>query len=401
VPVRGRPLDILYVGELPPYPGGTAIVGAQLLRGLAGLGHRVRALAPITCGALGAGRRFNATHADLGIARFRVPCMSLDLSYARPSSESWVAERDGIHIGLGCLVARARPDVVIVGRERFLWYVPDAAKAHGLSCILLVQSITMRRIVDGEVDRAMTQDLLTQYRKVDGMVLVARHLARPVKRLRFRNVTIIPNGVDLRTFAPRAKDKALLRCLNLRHDQVIVLHASNLKPVKRPLDVVDSAEHVLRGNPEAVYVVVGDGPNRRAMEARCRRKGILGNFRFVGWVEHESIPRYLSLADVVVMPSEVEALALSYLETQACGRVLLASDIPAAREVIADGQTGLLFRTGEVDDLTATTLRAVGDPGLRAAIGRRARESVKGHDLSRTVADYERALLAVARRRRS
>ena len=53
------------------------------------------------------------------------------------------------------------------------------------------------------------------------------------------------------------------------------------------------------------------------------------------------------------MPSESEAFPLVYLETQACGRLLLASDIPAGREVVVPGDNGLLFRTGDVADLTA------------------------------------------------
>jgi glycosyltransferase involved in cell wall biosynthesis len=56
------------------------------------------------------------------------------------------------------------------------------------------------------------------------------------------------------------------------------------------------------------------------------------------------MPDYINLADIVVMPSAAETQALVYLETQACARLLLASDIPGAREVIVDGETGLLFR---------------------------------------------------------
>jgi glycosyltransferase involved in cell wall biosynthesis len=398
VPVRGRLLDILYVGELPPYPGGTAIVAGQLLAGLATRGHSVRALGPSTAAVLAASDRFAAGHPEIVVTRFTVPYFDLTGSHIRPAADCWAAESDGIASGMEALVAEARPDVVIVGRERFLWYVPDLARARGLTCLLLVQSVTSRRILDGAVEPATAADLLTQYHKVDGMVLVARHLAEPLERFGFRDLTIIPNGVDLRTFAPRPRDPALLRRLDLRPDQIVVVHASNLKDVKRPLDVVDAAEPVLRRHPEAVYVVVGDGPNRRAMEARCRQKGILGSFRFVGWVEHGAMPSYLNLADVVIMPSEHEALALIYLEAQACGRVLLASDIPAAREVIEDGQTGLLFRMGDVDDLAVQTLRAVGGARLRAAIGRRARESVRTLGVERMVAAYEEALWEVASR---
>ena len=395
-----KPLNVLYVGVLPPYLGGTSIVATQLLAGLAELGHSVRALAPITAQALDASDRFAASHPEIGVTTFRVPYFDQSGSYLQPAAETWAAESAGIERGIAALVADVRPDVILIGRERFLWYVPEVARVHGLPCVLLVQSVTTRRIVSGSADPAIAERLVAQYRKVDGILLVAKHLAGPIRELGLRNYTVIPNGVDLRMFTPRPKAPALLRRLDLRHDQVAVVHASNLKAVKRPLDVVDSAERVLRQHPDVVYVIIGDGECRTALEERCGQKRILNRFRFVGWVEHRDMPDYLHLADIVVMPSEHEALALVYLETQACGRLLLASDIPAAREVVQPEQTGLLFRQGDVEDLAAQTLRAAGDAGLRAAIGGRARESVRAHDLDRTVAAYESALREVAGRPR-
>jgi len=88
------------------------------------------------------------------------------------------------------------------------------------------------------------------------------------------------------------------------------------------------------------------------------------------------------------MPSESEGLARAYLETQACARLLLASDIPPAREVIENGETGLLFRMGDIGDLTAKTLLAANDPKLCAEIGHKAREQIKTHDLKSAVAEY-------------
>src|SRR5208282_716462 len=148
--------------------------------------------------------------------------------------------------------------------------------------------------------------------------------------------------------------------------------ASNLKAVKRPLDIVDSAREVVRQRPDTVFVVVGNGPYRKAMEEACANPPLAGHFRFVGWNDHDLIPNYINLADVVVMPSESEALAMVYLETQACERVLIAIDIAAAREVIDDGETGILFRKGDVADLTAKILSVVGNRALRAEIGKKA-----------------------------
>jgi len=140
---------------------------------------------------------------------------------------------------------------------------------------------------------------------------------------------------------------------------------------------------------------------RAELEAQCRSAGLSDFFRFTGWVGHDLVPDYINLADAVVMPSETEAAALVYLETQACARLLIASDIAGAREVIRDGETGLLFRKGDVDDLTAMLLLAAGDADLRERIGRAAREAIRTHDAKSFVANYDRAIRGLVERHRA
>jgi len=105
------------------------------------------------------------------------------------------------------------------------------------------------------------------------------------------------------------------------------------------------------------------------------------------------MPEYMNLADLVLMPSEREGLARVYLEGQACGKTLIASDIPAAREVVIHGQTGLLFRMGDVEDLAEQTLLAAGDPLLREKISRPAREHVLRHHNLDTIVEQYLALM--------
>ncbi|MGH7358098.1 MAG: glycosyltransferase, partial [Candidatus Rokuibacteriota bacterium] len=102
-----------------------------------------------------------------------------------------------------------------------------------------------------------------------------------------------------------------------------------------------------------------------------------------------------------VLTSETEGLARVYLETQACARVLVASDIPAVREVVTDGATGLLFGTGDVEALATKILLAAADPALRATIGRQARERVRAHSLDEAVLAYARLLEGVIREHRA
>ena len=188
--------------------------------------------------------------------------------------------------------------------------------------------------------------------------------------------------------------------LGIEPDALVVAHVSNLGPIKRPLDVVLAAELALCVEPRILGLILGDGPLREQMEEAAAERGIRGRFRFAGWLDHAAIPRYLSLADVVVMPSEFEGRCLVYLETQACGRVLLASDIPSAREVVVDGKTGLLFRTGDVAHLAARLLEILSDVRLRETIVRQARRVAERYALEGAVAAYEALFRDIVSRHR-
>jgi glycosyltransferase involved in cell wall biosynthesis len=387
--------SVLYVGTLPPHPGGSAISCAQLLVEFVKAGHAVHALAPMTADAFRSGDPFAARHPEIGLTRFFLPYFESSVEIPAPE-EYRKLEHDQIQEKLKILIGNGRPDVIFLGRESFAWHVPDIAQACSVPCILRTAgSATTMGILKGTYPEPLAQQLLQQYRKVDLIVTPAEHMAESLRQLDFKNIRSIPNAVDIRQFYPRPKNQALLRELGIREDAIVVAHAANLRPLKRPLDLVHSAEKALQKNSRLVYLIVGDGDLRSAVEKTCKAKNLDGKFRFVGWIDYDRMPDYINLADIVVMASEAEGLARVYLETQACGRLLLASNIPAAREVIAHGATGLLFRLGDTDDLTAKTLLAAGDANLRAEIGRKARQQAERRSLDRVAAEYIAAFEAV------
>ncbi len=382
-----RPLSILYAGTLPPHPGGTAIVGEQLLTGFARRGHRVRAVAPITAEALRAGDRFAGLHPEILTLRFVVPYFEVSPNHPAPA-EYRRAEATSVRQALHALVPAERPDVIVIGRESFAWHVPGVADGHKVPAVALIHGAGFHGLLNGTMSERDAGALLAGLRAVDQVIAVAHHLAESLRSQGVAGARVVPNGVDLRRFAPASRKPALIRDLAIESNDVVVVHASNLKDLKRPLDIVLSAEQALRHNPNLLYVIVGDGPLRPHMEEACSAKGLRHRFRFVGWVDHDQMPDHLNLADLVLMPSECEGLALLYLESLACGRVLLASDVPAVREVVQDGHNGVLFRRGDIADLTAKTLRLARDHERRARIGARARSMAKPWALEHTVSSY-------------
>jgi glycosyltransferase involved in cell wall biosynthesis len=390
-------LDILYVGTLPPQPGGAAVVGAQLLPRLAARGHTVRALAPISPAAYPARADFAANLSAVCVTWFPVPRFE-NAPDAPPDDTFAQAERTGIMTDLPSMIRANRPDAVVIGRESFVRHVPAIARAYEVPSVMLVHGDPTRGLIEGTYPEPHAARLLAQYHQVDRIATPGRHMAAGMRRIGLRRVTVIPNAIDLDHFAPRARDPLLLSDLGIPDHHLVIMHASKLERGKRAQDVVDSAERVLALCKDLVYVIVGQGPCRESLEEACRRKGLADRFRFVGWIDHRHMPRYVNLADAVLMPSEAETQALVYLETQACARVLVASDIPAAREVVTDGETGLLFRTADIDDLVAKTLHTLRDPLLRSRIGRASRTRVERHGLDVMTTSYEDLLRRVARR---
>jgi glycosyltransferase involved in cell wall biosynthesis len=383
---RPERLSILYVGSLPPARHGVAVVCGQLLAGFAAAGHRVRAISPVEEDAGGADDRSAAALSGVAVDWLRMPHVPSNHALA---PEAYRRElQAGFRRILDRLVAAERPDVLLIGNTSMGEHLPELARPHALPSVLMFHGITTAAMLERTLPESLHQRLLAGFRHADRLVAVAPHIALSVRPLGFDDVPVIENPVDVRRFAPRPKDPDLMRRLGIAPGDVVVAHASKLAPVKRPMDIVHAAPRALRADPRLLFLILGDGALRSSMEQTCVQLGLSERFRFAGWIDHAAVPDHLSLADVVVMPSELEGQSLVYLETQACGRVLLASDIPAAREFVVDGETGLLFRTGDVGHLADRLLAAAADSRLREAIGRRARRAAENHALEGVVLAY-------------
>lgn len=364
----------LYVGTLPPHRGGSAINSARVLAGLADLGWSVRAIGPITPEQAAAGDPFAEAHPRVAVTRFTVPYE--ETNAYEPAGDAYRdTQTERLLQALRSAMDRERADVIVIGRESFAWQVPALAKAYATPAVLLARGLILS-IAGGAYPAELGQPLLAEFGQCDLVIAMAEHMAATIRSLGITPCLAIPNGVDAEKFQPRAKNAQLLAGLQIQSDAVVVLHPSNLNPVKRPLDLIESAARVLPAAPRQTYLVVGDGPCRAAMEQACTDHGIADRFRFTGWVEPAAMPDYYAIADLVVMPSASEGLAMACLETQASGLALLASNIPASREIIADGETGCLFPVGDIDALAGRTLALVRDAAERARMGRNARAAV-------------------------
>jgi len=407
-PVTRRPSDALTLAcvvPLPPYPAGSAVVCADVLAELASRGHRVRAIAPTTDAPAPQGGDAPENVSTISVTRFTVPYFEMFRFTAADDAtvEYRACECAGVRDALRALLATERPDIVLIGREIYGWCVQDITAAASLPSVLISHGGPTTAIRRGAWPQDEAVRLLAGMAAADVVVSVAEHWRGVLRDLGLRRVVSIPNPVDLDRFAPGPRDPGLMQRLDVGPDDVIVLHASNMSLVKRVRDVVAAAELALARDGRLLFVMVGDGPERRNAEALSQELGLTARFRFVGWVPHAAMPDYVRLADVVLVPSEHETQSLVYLEAQATARCLLASDVPGAAEVVTPGVTGLLFPVGDVQRLADMLVSAAHDVAWRNAIGAAARASVAAHALPRVADTYEALLRRVTRshRRRS
>jgi glycosyltransferase involved in cell wall biosynthesis len=390
-----NPLNVLFFGNLPPHQGGSALSAAMLLPRLAASGFRVRSLAPVTPRLRAATDAFDAQHPQLGARRYEVSRMIINP--AHPSAAEWVAADEPIaKEAFRHFVAESLPDVVLLGRETFVTSADPVLAQLRIPSVLRVTGSYLLTALSGGFSQAHGAAVSNAAARLNSIVVQGAHYLEFLQAHGLPNVSLIPNGVDLELFSPGPADSSVLRRWGVAPESFVALHISNMKELKRPLDIVESMGQVLAAEPQVVYVFVGEGPLLAQVRREVSARGLDHAVRFEPWAEPDAVVRYLRSASAVIMPSEFEHQSRVCLEAQSCGRLLLASDIPGAREIVVDGETGFLFRRGDPADLADKTIHAVRHPELAESIGRRARQVVQSHSADWVALQFKELLERVA-----
>ena len=222
----------------------------------------------------------------------------------------------------------------------------------------------------------------------DGVTAVSDFLRRmTIEEFQVRRpIEVIHNFVDLEKHC--AGRPCPDRSAFAGPDERILLHMSNFRPVKRVLDIIRVLERVRREIP-AVLLMAGDGPERASAQALARRLGIADHVRFLG--RQDAIEELTAVADLYLLPSELESFGLSALEAMACGVPVIGSDAGGMPEVVQHGETGYLLPVGDIDGMAARALEILKDEARRRSMGRAGRRRAAAlFDADRVVSQYER-----------
>jgi PEP-CTERM/exosortase A-associated glycosyltransferase len=275
-----------------------------------------------------------------------------------------------------------RLKVPVVYEVRAFW--EDAAVDHGTGREWGLRYRATRALETHALRRADHVTTICEGLRAD---IVARGV--PEER-----VTVIPNAVDIGEFRfGTPADERLQRDLGLSGLTVIGFIGSFY--AYEGLDLlVQALPRVLQSRPDARLLLVGGGPQERALRAAVRQAGLEDKVVFTGRVPHREVQRYYSVVDVFAYPRHSMRLTelvtpLKPLEAMAQGQLLVASDVGGHRELIRDGETGILFKADDVQALADAILRMLGERARWPEIREQARKFVEQErNWRRSVARY-------------
>lgn len=297
--------------------------------------------------------------------------------------------------GLAALRVARKHGLPLVYEVRAFW--EDAAVDHGTS----VQGGPRYRLT-----RALETHVL---RRADHVTTICEGLRSDIvaRGIPADKVTIIPNAVHPQRFPfGRARDERIAGQLGLTGKSVLGFAGSFY--TYEGLDLLVAAmPTILRKRPDVHLLLVGGGPQEAALIEQVQQLQLDAHVHFTGRVSHAEIGRYYSIIDWLVYPRRSKRITdlvtpLKPLEAMALGKPVIASDVGGHRELISDGQTGLLFTADSVTSLADKALVALNDLEIGETLKRRGRQFVEQQRTwERSVGLYRGVYNKVARQKAS
>lgn len=341
-----------------PTYGGSGIVGSELGKELAARGHTVHFISSALPTRL--------TELNERVRFHEVEMMSYPLFEHQPytlalaTKMATVAEAENLDL-LHVHYAIPHSISAILARESLKpnRRLPVITTLHGTDITLV------------GADRSYLPITRYALEQSNGVTAISNYLKQATtETFQFDRIQVIPNFVCPTDYKPKV-DCDLRKELS-PDDEPIMVHVSNFRPVKRPVDCIEILARVLKQTP-ARLVMVGDGSERTNAVHQARRLGVYDKCAFVG--KQPRIVDYLCAADLLLLPSEQESFGLAALEAMACQVPVIASRVGGLPEVVDEGETGFLSPVGDVDKMAEDAVRLLTDPKRRREMGKRARIS--------------------------
>lgn len=222
---------------------------------------------------------------------------------------------------------------------------------------------------------------------------LAEHEGCPADKVR-----VIPNGVDIERFRPRTESSSLRAELEIPIDAPLAGILAALRPEKNHGLFLQAASLVHAQFPSAHFLVIGDGPLRPQLEQMSAELGITNVVHFLG--NRFDVPELLSLLDVLVLSSHMEANPVSILEAMACETPVVATRVGSVPQSVHDGATGFLVPPGDARQMAARIEQLLTNHSLAQQLGQAGREYVAARaSLEQMVEGYQDLIAEIYRKK--
>ncbi|WP_026021375.1 N-acetyl-alpha-D-glucosaminyl L-malate synthase BshA [Paenibacillus senegalensis] len=329
-----------------PTLGGSGVVATELGKLLAEKGHEVHFITHSIPFRLGKFHK-NIFYHEVEVSDyyvFRYPPYDLSLA----SKLAQVAKREQLDL---LHVHYAIPHAVcaLLAKQMLNHDIKVVTTLHGTDITVLGHDESLRDLIRYAIHES------------DAVTAVSKDLiAETVEMLNIdRPIDLTYNFVDKRVYYPR--DVASLRSEIASSSDKILIHISNFRPVKRVADVVKVFEKVQRQIP-AKLLFVGEGPELNKIISQVEEMKLSDRVMF--WGKQDDVAQVISLADVMLLPSEKESFGLVALEAMACGVPTVGSMAGGIPELVEDGKTGYLAPIGDTDAMADAVVRLLQDEVL-------------------------------------
>lgn len=255
--------------------------------------------------------------------------------------------------------------------------VPLAARLAGKPCVATLHLSPQPNLSRGEKLKELLSVRIPA--RLGRLVLVSQHAFDGYARLygpAGSNWRMIHNGVDVDRYVPRTGPRPRIAGIPQTDGPLWAMVAA-LRPDKNHVDLVRAWGSVVLKYPDAVLLIIGDGPSRRDVERAVEDAGLSGSVRLLG--RRDDVPELMSALDGVVSASVDEALPTALIEAAACGLPVVATDAGGTREIVVDGVTGRLVPARDAPALADALLSVIGDPIAARAFGAAGRARVEAN----------------------
>ena len=252
--------------------------------------------------------------------------------------------------------------------------IPIVTTLHGTDITLVGADNSFAPVVEFTINES------------DGVTSVSEQLKK--ETLENFNITkdikVIFNFIDFSRFRKTNKDH--FRKAIAPDGEKILVHISNFRKVKRVEDVIGIFAIVSK-QVKSKLLLIGDGPERKAMEDLCRNLHLCDEIRFLG--KQEAVEELLAISDLFILPSENESFGLAALEAMACEVPVISSNAGGLPEVNIDGVTGYMCNVGDVEGMATRCLDLLQDEDLLNTFRHNAYLQAQKFDIKAILPQYE------------